>query len=150
MLHAVQTGELLLYAPPAALLGQCKLEQAKLRSWLASYRRQHAIDLAIEDAARELGEKEEVVFHLVKQGLLPSIAATHRKGSARRITHAGMARFREEYIALIELARQQRRRTRDLLDELKPIYPVTGPTIDGGRKYFYRREDLATRLQARK
>ncbi len=150
MLHAVQTGELLLYGTSGAQLGQCKLEQAKVRSWLDSYRRQHAIDLAIEDAARALGEKEEVVFHLVKQGLLPSVAATHRKGNARRITHAGMARFREEYIALIELARQQRRRTRDLLDELKPIYPVTGPTIDGGRKYFYRREDLATRLQARK
>ncbi|KMJ52854.1 hypothetical protein ACG97_11340 [Vogesella sp. EB] len=138
----LQNHQVHLYGVPDMPFGKLLLDRAEVTDWLLQYRTKELDELAIEEAARLLGEKDEVVFQLVKKGLLRTVSPSQRIGAARRVAREELERFKSSYVSLSWLAQQQRRRPRDLLDELKPIYPVTGPKVDGCRKYFYRREEI--------
>lgn len=138
----LQDHQVHLYGVPDMPFGKLLLDRAKVTDWLLQYRTKELDELAIEDAARLLGEKDEVVFQLVKKGLLRTVSPSQRIGAGRRVARKELERFTSSYVSLSWLAQQQKRRPRDLLDELKPIYPVTGPKVDGCRKYFYRRDEI--------
>lgn len=138
----LQAHQVLLYGLPDMPFGRLLLDRDKVTDWLRQYRTKELDELAIEDAARLLGEKDEVVFQLVKKGLLRTVSPSQRIGAGRRVAREELERFTSSYVSLSWLAQQKKRRPRDLLDELKPIYPVTGPKVDGCRKYFYRRDEI--------
>ncbi len=84
----------------------------------------------VRAAAGRLGIKWEVAAHLVERGLLEASAE-------------GVGQFRESYVSGADLARALRTSPKTAIGRLagEGRRPVTGPSVDGGRQYFYRRLD---------
>ena len=97
------------------------------------------VSLSVDEAAQWLGVKQQVAYDLVKQGLL---ATTKDELPGRRVPQASLEDFKATYISLAEYAGSLNRAPRWLLQTLS-VRPVTGPTIDGSRQYFFRRSDLS-------
>ncbi|MEO3432314.1 TniQ family protein [Inquilinus sp. CAU 1745] len=99
--------------------------------------------LSIPETARELRLKEQVVYGLCNAGIIRTIREPHRRG--RRITADEIWRFRETYVTASQLGLRRGcycGRSADHLME-RDITPVSGPTVDGGRQYLFRRCDVA-------
>jgi hypothetical protein len=69
------------------------------------------------------------------------LRSTQSDGHGHRISLGDIERFQESYVSLAELARSEHRAPRALLCDID-VVPVTGPSIDGSRQYFFRRADL--------
>lgn len=121
-------------------LGKLVFDECQFRHWVTELRDAVGGSLSVDEAANRLGLKQQVAYELVKVGLL---AATQDNGSSCRISPAALEVFSENYISLAEYARSLHRQPRAVLQSLK-VQPVSGPTIDGSRQYFYRRTDLET------
>lgn len=123
---------------PAAL-GEVLLNAEAARSWVRDWRAPTG-NLAVGEVAASLGVKEEVAYQLVSRGLMAATGSVRFGGS--RIAVDELTRFREAYVSLSALAKQRKTSPRALLQRL-PVRPVTGPTVDGGRQYFFRRSEVA-------
>jgi len=99
--------------------------------------------MSVDEAAKRLGLKQQVVYDLVKRGFLVSI---QDELFGRRVTQAGLEDFRANYISLAEYAKSLNRAPRWLL-QTRPVKPISGPMIDGCRQYFFKRVDLCNRYQ---
>jgi DNA-binding transcriptional MerR regulator len=119
-------------------LGDIMLDEQKVRQWLLEKRYASGATLSVDEAAQRLGLKQQVVYDLVKLGLLATIQ-DHLPG--RRVTQVSLEDFRTHYISLAEYARSLDRAPRWLLQTL-PVKPISGPMIDGSRQYFFRRSDV--------
>ena len=88
---------------------------------------------SVSAVAERLGVKWQAAAHLVARGLLVPTAA-------------GADHFRALYISGAELARNRGTSPKALLAAMagEGNAPVTGPSVDGGRQYFYRRTDVAS------
>lgn len=107
---------------------------------MAQWRKANGKDYSITEAARALGIKDQVAYHLVRHGLLECGAAPQRR--ARRISNNDLAAFKARYISLVEIAKRLGTSPKQILNSLQAC-PVAGPSIDGCRQYFYSRSDLA-------
>ncbi|WP_300440892.1 hypothetical protein [Zoogloea sp.] len=142
LVKALQAGEL---SPCAAntgrvALGAMCLFRQEVQAWMAQWRRAQDADISITDAARALGLKEQVAFELVRTGLLKSRPSLN--GSMRRIPLHELESFKVCYVALAEVARTLGTSSRHALAHLD-MSPVTGPSVDGCRQYFYLRKEVA-------
>lgn len=116
-------------------------DSAELRTWLCGHRRITTEWVSVSNAAEILGLKEEVVYELVSKAFL-SARLIERKGRIiRRISFSSLEQFEREYVSLASLAKQEKVSSSALLRSIA-VHPVTGPRIDGGRQYFFRREEL--------
>lgn len=142
LLRAIMKREVLLVenSSAASQLGSILLDKRTLDDWLSAYRIEHAGLLTIPEAAKQLKIKEQVAYHLVQRRLL---ASTLRNQTQFWITTEAVADFELQYVALSALAQEAKTSPKSLLTTLA-VQPVTGPTIDGCRQYFYRRTDLQT------
>lgn len=142
LLRAIMKREVLLVenSSAASQLGSILLDKRTLDDWLSAYRIEHAGLLTIPEAAKQLKIKEQVAYHLVQRRLL---ASTLRNQTQFWITTEAVADFEQQYVALSALAQEAKTSPKSLLTTLA-VQPVTGPTIDGCRQYFYRRTDLQT------
>ena len=107
--------------------------------------REEAADLSIPETAVRLRLKQEVVYGLCNCGLIRTIA----DGSVRRrrVNREEVERFEREFFVpsrhsgdRLEAARSLRRLI------AAGVRPVTGPTVDGGRQYVFRRLDIQMHL----
>ncbi|WP_231890168.1 hypothetical protein [Methylomonas methanica] len=121
-------------------LGSILLAEQQTRQWRVEKRCEGGVSLSVDEAAQWLGLKQQVVYDLVKLGLLATIKDDL---PGQRVTHAGIDDFQTSYISLAEYAKTMNRAPRWLLQTLS-VRPVSGPMIDGGRQYFFRRSDLCT------
>ena len=89
---------------------------------------------SVSAVAERLGLKWQVAAHLVARGLVD-------------LTPSGADLFRTTYIGGGELARIRETSSKALLAVMaaEGHSPVTGPSVDGGRQYFYRRIVVASR-----
>lgn len=95
---------------------------------------------SVDEAAAELGVKQQVVYALVRSGLIKTVGS-HKPV---RIDRDALASFRHDYVSLAMLAKLRKTSPRRLLGELEAA-PVCGPTVDGCRQYFFLRADLKGR-----
>jgi hypothetical protein len=120
-------------------------------SWAEERRAEALGDLAdTATASRILGERDHhVVLHLAKQMIVPSVRWSNGRTSAVFFPKMDLSRFRAQHVSLAEvteslrhlgIGHSARRAMRQL--EKRGIYPVTGPNVDGGPKYFYVRQDI--------
>lgn len=124
----------------SVVIGSVKLDKAAAKEWLWALRKSlNAV--SIDEAAKLMGIKQQVAYHLVKVGLIQSIQT---KQAGKQITKESIAAFNHKYVALSVLAKQQQTSSSALLKSLK-MKPVTGPQIDGGRQYFYLRKHITPR-----
>jgi len=123
-------------------IGSAKLDSALIRGWL-SKQRSGTTSMTIDCAAKRLGIKQQVGYDLVRRGLLQATAAT----TGNLVQPESLQRFTATFISLAELARRFATSPRSMLQRLDAV-PVTGPSIDGCRQYFYRRVDLEPAVAA--
>jgi hypothetical protein len=119
-------------------LGHIQLDEQQTWHWLAGMRCAGGASMSVDQAAKSLGFKQQVVYDLVRQGLLATIQ-DHLPG--RRVTQASLDDFQATYMSLAEYAKSVKRAPRWLLQTLQ-VQPVSGPMIDGSRQYFFRKSDL--------
>lgn len=138
MVKAIVEEELVSLSEGPNPLGCLTLDARTVRAWLKVRRFTISETLSVDQAACELGVKQEVAYGLVARGYLP---ATATATGERRIRKADVRLFTETYVSLVALARLQGRSPRATMQALQ-VSPVCGPTVDGSRQYFFRRADL--------
>lgn len=152
LVHAVCRGDLVAFEREAgaSALGDLMLDVAAVKRFIAAMRRPVFLTMSVDEAARMLGLKQQVVYGLVRTGLLQSHidAAGHRSEEAkegprktrsgRRICTDDIARFRSTYVALADIARGCSQSPKAWMQGC-PLLPVCGPTLNGVRQYFYLR-----------
>lgn len=120
-------------------LGLVELSREDLRRWRLVQRASKSSSVSVDEAATVLGVKQQVVYQLVYQGLLPSYQMLNR--AEVRVRSVDLQGFQRTYVSLAELARSRKTSPKALLGKLL-CEPVTGPIVDGTRQYFYRIADL--------
>jgi hypothetical protein len=106
----------------------------------------------VTDAARMLGVKPLVAFFLRDRGLLRSRKAGAGLPVGQLVSREAVEDFQATYVQASELAAElgvPPNRVAGLL-MAKGVKPVTGPSVDGGMRYFFRRAEVdAFRVGAR-
>ncbi len=94
--------------------------------------------LSVPDCATRLGIKQEVAYHLVRVGLLPTRQAMINRRMAQVVPTEALQRFERCYEPLSKAARRAGINWRHGLAWAcsKNIKFASGPQIDGGRQYF--------------
>lgn len=121
-------------------LGLAEVRRADLRRWLLTFRARKDSSLSVDEAAKALGVKQQVGYQLVHSGLLRSYRAPDH--ADLRVLDADLKAFQQQYVSLAELARNNNTSPKALLTRML-CSAATGPTVDGGRQYFYRVADLS-------
>lgn len=119
-------------------IGSALVDRCAAWGWLRQQRSTDRRHMSVDQAARELGIKQEVGYALVRAGLLGSSVDARGK---RHVRPADVARFRAEYVSLRDLARQVGASPRAALCGIR-AQPVAGPGVDANRQYFFRRADV--------
>ena len=126
-------------------LGRVVLNLADARAWLSSHR-SIGMMMTIDQSARSLGLKQQVVYDLVHRGLLVTIKDYSR---GNRVELDQLEAFRLTYVSLAEFSRKMKHSSKWVLQHMQ-VTPITGPTVDGGRQYFLRRSDVCHLEEIRK
>jgi len=97
--------------------------------------------ISIVEAARLLGVKQEVMYHLVNKGLLKTRVGKLGRRTARVVDVGDLRIFTEQFLPLIAAANEAGICARDAPNWARQlgIEIVTGPLVDGGRQYWIRR-----------
>lgn len=140
LVRALQGGTLTAVgsATAEASLGMVMLNRLAALDWLSQYRASRVAHLSVPQAAIALGLKQQVVYELVARKLLPTECGKHGE---RLVTTHALAGFMSTYVSLGVLSKRCGTSPRALLRKLS-VLPVCGPTVDGARQYFYRRQDV--------
>ena len=141
LLLAATQAEIRFSIAPGSRLRDLLFCRIELHTWLEQHRISKTDWVSIAVAAKFLGLKQQVVYELVAKNLLVATLEQKDGFTIRRISLPSQERFRQQYVSLDELAAQQKTSPLALSKRIAAV-PVTGPRIDGGRQYFYRRTDL--------
>ena len=143
IIRAIQSTALCCYRRASDKVGisAVQFDVEELHAWLDAHRATAKKPMSINAAALVLGVKQQVAYELVRKGLLATVVSEDGTQRGRRITTSAIDEFRNEFVALTELARQRGTGVRRLLTDI-PVPPVLGHRVDGTRQYFYRRADL--------
>jgi hypothetical protein len=98
--------------------------------------------ISIVDAARRLGIKQEVMYHLINIGLVRTRTGKLRRRAARVVDVYDLQKFTEQFLPLISVAKALGLSAREAPAWARrhSIEIVTGPSVDGGRQYWIRRQ----------
>jgi hypothetical protein len=101
---------------------------------------QHNAWLTLNEAASKLGTYYEAVRHLGKTGILP----VQYHEAQYRVDPANLANFNDKYILIGEIARRAGTNDRRLSEKVMAWgpKPASGPLVDGGLTYLFRRKDI--------
>ena len=94
--------------------------------------------ISLPDAAGRLKLKQEVIYHLVKRGVIQAVQKRVGRRFARFIQMRELSRFCEEVEPLVYAASRHGVSRQAALNWAKATGQkiVSGPSIDGGRQYF--------------
>ena len=112
-----------------------------MKAKLASQRKG---SLSVTEAAYILGIKEMVAYFFVIKGYLLAEKMTVKKRSFWCISFESIDIFKSTYVTLSQLVKSVGVCSKQLKEKLKTlnVLPVSGPNVDGGRQYLYKKEDL--------
>lgn len=96
--------------------------------------------LSIPEAAVALGLKQQVTYHLIQHGLLPSARRRVGRRVARFVIPADLELFKRNFRPLVHVAASAGVGSRRAVAwaEAAGLELITGPSVDGGRQYFVR------------
>jgi hypothetical protein len=146
LLRAVQRGEIQCFTGETHdfRVGSLILDRVSVRRWHEEWQSHNSQHVSIDAAARLLGVKQQVAYHLVKFKALDSHIL--KPGTnVRRISSSAIEAFRQTYVSLAQLARNQGRSPKAVLESIT-VRPAIGPTVDGCRQYFFLRAELVNAL----
>lgn len=139
---AILDGTLMVHAPDGTTaMTDLLMSESQCRAWKTTTGVVPAEMLTIPVLAEVLGVKQEVAYHLIRVGLIPTQEikiGPHR--SARMVTARAVSDFRARHEALVRLAAQAGIGSRTACGwaRAQGIEFVSGPSIDGGRQYVVR------------
>ncbi len=112
---------------------------AYLTSWLAVSTPVSRAGISVPELAAILLVKQEVAYFLVKNQFIRS--GQSDDGKFLVVPYDAIEEFNQTYILLSEIAKRLRSSSRGLLAKLEKlkIYPISGPSVDGGRQIVMRR-----------
>lgn len=140
LVQAIQSGAVSLKTTKGrSAFGERVCCRASVLNWRKEVRQRYST-FSVDEAAAELGVKQQVAYALVRSGLIKTVGSD----KPIRIDRDALASFRHDYVSLATLAKSRKTSPRRLLGELEAA-PVCGPTVDGCRQYFFRRADLKGR-----
>jgi hypothetical protein len=98
--------------------------------------------VSIVEAARRLGVKQEVMYHLINIGLVRTRTGKLRRRAARVVDVEDLQKFTEQFLPLFTVAKTIGISAREAPGWARQhgIEIVTGPSVDGGRQYWVRRQ----------
>ncbi|CAM2341006.1 hypothetical protein BVIET440_20019 [Burkholderia vietnamiensis] len=98
--------------------------------------------ISIVEAARRLGVKQEVMYHLINKGLVRTRMGKLGHRAARVVDVDDLRTFAEQFLPLFTVAKATGISAREAPSwaRLHGIEIVTGPSVDGGRQYWIRRQ----------
>lgn len=145
LVAALSAGELVESNPrPSDVpLGKMQISVTNLRAWLERWKKTHLKEMSITVAARTLGIKEQVAYALVRSNLLQ--AHVSPRTHSYQISHSAILEFQSTYVAATEVAQALGTSPKALLSQIS-IQPVSGPTINDCRQYFFKRSDIESLL----
>jgi hypothetical protein len=138
---ALKRREIPFFAPLGSRLGDLIFGESVLRKWLEEQRAATVEWISVSKASKLLGLKEQVVYELVSKNYIDADVISKNGHAMRRISLSSLDRFTETYISASQLAQLHDTSTTALLKGIS-ARPVTGPRIDGGRQYFFRKDDI--------
>lgn len=141
LIAAVGQGQIGFMLDAQAGLAELMFDRCELRGWLDQLRATSTDWITPVEAAKRLGLKEQVVYELVSKQLLAADLVPRQGRVFKRIALPSLEQFQAEYVALATLAKATGTSASMLLGQIE-AQPVTGPRVDGGRQYFYRRVEL--------
>ncbi|OAZ15257.1 TniQ family protein [Thalassospira indica] len=112
------------------------------RAFLYNEKRTIKWAVTIREASRMLGLNEEATRHLVHKGLLETTSVAIDGRLRRQVSLDAIERFNATYVSASSLAARNDTSAKTVVIKQKEfgIRPVTGPEVDGGRQYFFRRK----------
>jgi hypothetical protein len=122
-------------------LTACLFEEGDILALIHRHRVARGDALTIPEAADRLRIKQQVAYQLVRVGLWPVTRAWENGRPLHLVPAEALAKFNRDYVAAAKLADLVGTSARHLVDELasQGIKPVTGPSIDDSRQYFFER-----------
>lgn len=122
---------------------------------LEEHRRVQLGGMTITEAAAELEIKAQVAYFLADKGILGAERKLIDGQEMWVVTKDALADFSKRYVLASHLAKNLETSSRKLVERLaaKGIAPVSGPGVDGGRQFVFRRKDVTHpdyRLQAKR
>lgn len=143
LIKALKRREIPFSMPAACRLDELKFYEDVLRNWLIEARAATVEWVSVSTASKRLGLKEQVVYELVSRNYIDADVISKNGHATRQISLTSLEYFRKTYVAASELSQLHGTSTAALLRCIS-ARPITGPTIDGGRQYFFRRDDVDT------
>jgi hypothetical protein len=141
LMRVLKRGEMAFVMPLNCRLSDLTFGEGELRAWLARTRATTVDWVSVPKASELLGLKEQVVYELVAKNFLVAEVVSKSGRAIRRISLPSLQQFKQTYVSAAELA-QQKNTSAAAMIKCIAAKPVTGPKIDGGRQYFYRRSEL--------
>jgi len=122
------------------ILGQMRVQAAEVLAWREGTIRVEKV-VSIPGAARTLGLKQEVVYHLVDCGHLKVVIDKVGGRSTRAVTASALREFSESFVPLVVLAQAEGIAPKAAYAWAmeRGLEVVSGPAVDGSRQYFVRR-----------
>ncbi|MGF6965750.1 hypothetical protein OKW43_002778 [Paraburkholderia sp. WC7.3g] len=98
--------------------------------------------ISIVEAAHRLGVKQEVMYHLINIGLVRTRTGKLRRRAARVVDVDDLQKFTEQFLPLFSVAKAIGLSAREAPGWARQhgVEIVTGPSVDGGRQYWIRRQ----------
>ncbi|MGB8421608.1 hypothetical protein [Paraburkholderia sp.] len=102
---------------------------------------QSGSQISIVEAARRLGVKQEVMYHLINIGLVETRMGKLQRRPARVVDIDDLEKFTEQFMPLFAVAKTIGISAREAPGWARQhgIEIVTGPSVDGGRQYWIRK-----------
>lgn len=121
------------------------IQRDDLHMWLDQYRLKSSDTYSVDQAATLLNIKQQVAYELVRGGLLKVVGSGVSVLRGVRITTQAINDFRSAYVSLAEIVKLRGAQPRKLLSQLA-IRPACGPSVDGVRQYFFRRDEVVNAI----
>lgn len=145
VVRAVMKRDLCVYGSESesSPIGLISFDRMALKRWLSNYKVDNSDMFSVNQAAEILGIKQQVGYQLVRNGLLMSVANTN---GTKSITRSAITKFDRHYISLAQLkSRLDWKENFSFI--IKNLTPISGPSIDGGRQYFFKKSDFDIDLE---
>lgn len=146
LLRRIRDGELRHYGPTpgCGIFSSLQILRRDVDAILGMYYRPSQWGHSASQVAEKLGIKPEVVYHLMKVGLLKCEEVKIKGRRQRVVSDEAMLAFNQDFLALSAIASQRgvspRHALRMLTDQ--GILPAAGPSVGGCRQYFFARHAM--------
>ena len=141
LMQALKLGEVSFSMPHQYRLCELTFPADELRVWLAKARGATVSWISVSKASELLFLKEEVVYELISKNLLVAEVVTKNGHAMRRVSLLSLQNFKATYVSASALAQRHAMSVSSILKKITTA-PITGPKVDGGRQYFFKRCEI--------